>query len=1141
MANQDPFAAYVAPERPEEEPKKDPFSEFVVPEEGPAIEKPDPFAAYAAPEAAPERYRPTEQYPGEHEHLKSINAVSGREIQEIAAKNGVSPEDLRRIAPYWRVGVEEQAGQGAPMTDDMKKFAGYLGAAALDLPQFILKKSQDPKMRGAIDDLKELAETRKTGVQVGGEIAAGLLVPVGRAGKVAEAAATGAKGILGTLGKEAAVQAGIGAGIGGAAGLAGSKEEEELKGIATGAAGGTLLGAGLGLAVGGLKVSGQIVKSLGVPEKEAAELVAQVEKEMARPEVGAAIERGEARVAQVAQGEAPSIAIELDKKAVQAEVETLRADSSKVDKLLEANPDLVEYVERSAGRQLSEEEMLLLAAKRNVANREASDTIQFAKYLENLNLGPVKTAKEIEKAIEVPSLRKAGQYIEKWTKSSGRTPEFLKQEYRNFKTAQLVQDMNAEALKRGFKISSNEFTRQVRKYFRVRGQFKIIDNRNAGLTKLEMVGDQLVEADNLKNQTLNRVLNESATALDNSTKTGLRDLTVGQIEELERTGTTRFSSPEQQKAFQDLSQLFEKQRQDLGKAGVQIQKISEEKAKTYIPRMQVDDATTTGRLRARIQEIQEASGVSFDTHFDVEQMRRMQASAPQAYQELVQGLEYLSGRKIKRPETLSKFVNQALTVDGTARMMATKSARKAAGVVKARQEVGIPSFLRETDLNKLYVRWNAEAWKQAHWQKPLQELSKQRNLLAAKGDRAGVEYVDWYLKKLAGGEQGLARWASQTKARFVAGMTERASLAESEGRTKAAKVYRALSDNSDLTNLISGSMYGNLLGFNPKQAVYNLAQPFVTLLPELSLGGNGWAAAQVLKGYFRAIKAVRNPAAAREMLRPYMAVHLSDELTGAFRTGLEHGAAGRIVRGALDKYNQAALSLMQSSETMNRLASLHVADSIAEELLKKSSNANNFLKGVGAGYRKEFMDLVAAENAPLLQQRMRDYVIAKTMFHYSPLMTSQLGSYLGKLGSAFSTWPTTITADIVADFAKEGAAGGSYLFFKKYMAPLGVLTVLDNWTEANTTPEGRAYLGTQGFRGMAPVRAATDIASRGVISSPYMEDAFKAFADAASGDPEAWWKSMRKMGSTLVPGQSLMNLLEVTIPRLQGIEPERSK
>jgi hypothetical protein len=407
--------------------------------------------------------------------------------------------------------------------------------------------------------------------------------------------------------------------------------------------------------------------------------------------------------------------------------------------------------------------------------------------------------------------------------------------------------------------------------------------------------------------------------------------------------------------------------------------------------------------------------------------------------------------------------------------------------------------------------------------------------------------VDWYLKKLSGGEQGLARWATQTKNELSAALTSQIQAAERAGNTKSAKLLEVLQGGLELPGILTGVMYGNIFALNPKTFVQNLVQPLVTTLPELSLGGNGWASAKVLKGYFETIKDLRNPSQLSRMLeeRGYIAPHFSDEMAGAFRTGAEKGALGRMSRSALDKMTQYGMVLMQASETVNRVATVRMAESVAEDLLRGSKSAEAFLNGVGRGYKYEFQKLVNAGDLPGLQKKMADYLVAKTMFHYSPLMASQLGSYLGRIGTAFSTWPTTITADVVADFANKNQMAGRYLLVKKYMAPLAALLALDHVAKGlhigpDESPRAKALVGKQGLAGGAPIRSVTDIATRGLLSSPYAEEAFKGFAAAASGDAAGWWKATKGMGSLVVPGAGYYHALKVTAPRLfLNKEPEK--
>lgn len=1130
-----------------DEADKSDISDFPPPpsDSGPAADISDFPAPPTEKEAKREPFQPPELYPGEHADLKDINAITPRELQMIAERNpGVDWKDLRTIAPYWRVGVQEEPGYAPPITDDMKKFAGYVGSAGMDLPQFIYKKLQNPAMRGAIDDLASLAETRKGSAVRVGEFLSGLAVPfLGGAEEAATAAKLATKlpaagEALGTIGKSIAKEAAVGTGFGAAGGLAESREGEEVRGTLTGGAFGAVVGGGLGAVVGTLKVGGAVRAALGArTEAEVGQVTRQVEEEMAKADVASEIQRGEGKVVDIAiNGEGPSSTIALDNKAVLETEQRLRTDDVHFSDVLEGNPDLYEFMEPGATGAVSEDALYRMAARKELEAKESSDLIQFVGYLKNPNITLPTTEKELVKATTTSTLKEAAEYLREWVQK-GRDEEFLRKSYKDFKAIQIAQDLNAEYIARGGGVTSSEFTRLTRMYARVRGYFKLLDNRQG--TQLEVVADRFVQSDNLKNKAINQAITEARPTLKASTDSGLRDISVNTLEQIEKTGNLNVLSDAQKTALEGFNSLFKSGLEKARALGVSITEISAEKAKLYIPKMQVDAATTTGRIRDRIAAIEEASGISFKSMFNAEDMKKMQASAPKAFDELVRGLEYLSDEKVTDATSLSRLSSQAITVDGTARLVSSKAARRGPSVALARSEEGIPSFLRETDLNKLYVRWTAEVNKQVYWRNSIQDLTTQRNFLAARGDRAGVEYVDAYLRRLAGGEQGIAKWAKQVKSSMAAGLSAKAQEAERLGNKGSAKFYRAVGDNLDFGGALSGIMYGNLLGLNPKTFVQNLTQPFVTMLPELSLGGNGWAAAKAMKGYFGALQELGNPARMSRTLqeRGYMAPAFSDELQGAFRTGIEHGAAGRVTRTVLDKMNTYGLSMLQASETFNRITAMKTAEGIAQDLMMGSNSAKQFMNGIGRGYQYEIEKLVRAGDSVGLTRTLQDYLVAKTMFHYSPLMVSRLGAYLGKIGTAFSTWPTTISADIAADFASKGAVGGGYLLTKKYLAPLAALITLDHWAHANNlgpdqSPRMHALVGKHGFAGLSPLKAVSDISTRGILSSPYLDSAFKQFSAAASGDARGWWRGFKEMGQTFVPGSAYVNLLHTTYPRL---------
>jgi hypothetical protein len=588
-----------------------------------------PAATAAAAEEAPKRepYRPSEEFEGQHAELKSQNAVTEKEIKEIAARYpDVDPKALASYAPYQGVrvlGPSYRKDSLEPLIQGAKMTAGQVGDALFGIPQRIAKELQTQNTQYAIDDLNELIATRKPIGKVLSEVGTGLVfgagagkavsgaVEAGKAafglGKVAAPAIAATEAVMPTgrtiatqFGKTVAHGVATGAGYGAASGAIRAKEGEALESAAKEGAVGGVVGGAFGVLVGALKAGGQIRQALGVRGEQEAALLEETEKAMATPEVAEQIRAGEERVLHIGvEGEAPAATIALERRDVTREVERLKADENHMYKMAEANPDLIQYMERNAGRQLSEDEMYTMLAKEVSRNKAEGELVEFARYLENPTGKLPSTTEELTEITRPTNLRKAGDKIREWT-SQGRDEAFLRQEYRNFKAVQTATDLNLDKVAREAGVTSSELTRQVRKYFRVRGQFKIIDNRSG--TALEPLADSFVQADNLKNKAINQAISEARPVLDASTKTGLRELAVTDLEALERTGDLGKLSEEQRPVMQALSQLFEKVAgKPVGKLGVNIQEISAEKAQLYIPRMQVDASTTTGRLRDSIQ------------------------------------------------------------------------------------------------------------------------------------------------------------------------------------------------------------------------------------------------------------------------------------------------------------------------------------------------------------------------------------------------------------------------------------------------------------------------------------------------------------------------------------------------------------
>ena len=267
MSNgKDPFAEYVVPEKTG---AVDPFAQYVVPEKmaqpSSLTVQADPFAQFAVGEPSPQlkRYAELQSESSKYglgdlvlpEAVKARGTIVGSrsvpdaDVEAVAAAKGVNPDDLKAWAPFF---VAMPPPEEASLTDWAKGIAGRAGYAAANIPQFAAKKLliDDPKMREALDEVRELGEGRMGA----GEWAAYNVLPAifTLGGSVEARAAVTA---LGAAAK--------GSAFGAVSGLAGSREGQEV----TGTIAGGVIGGGLG-AIAGKLAGRKTAKLAAVAEGE---------------------------------------------------------------------------------------------------------------------------------------------------------------------------------------------------------------------------------------------------------------------------------------------------------------------------------------------------------------------------------------------------------------------------------------------------------------------------------------------------------------------------------------------------------------------------------------------------------------------------------------------------------------------------------------------------------------------------------------------------------------------------------------------------------------------------------------------------------------------------------------------------------
>jgi hypothetical protein len=1081
----------------------------------------NPLAEYGAvPVAASAPSDPRDEY------LKQSNQIPVAKIEEIAKKHGADAEFLRSIAPF-SAGVRvEEPGMPFGM-QDVKSAAGVVAMAAGNLPQWAFKKMQDPGTRDAIDELKEYGDAHKSGLQKVAEGAASLGLGGAALGALhaAPAAVEGAQAVA----KAAPVlwkSMAEGAVWGAASGLGESKEGEEVKSTAIGAGLGAALG---GVLHGGSKALGLVKKAWGPPSDAAMQSVQAVVEEALERDAPA-LARSEDRIAQVAKGDAGAAdGHVMNPEAVEEATQRLQSDPAHADAVRAANSDLVEQQEAAgwSDRELNDQ-----LARRTVYNQESADTANFAEYLKSGGEKPLpRNADDLVRGAKPETLEEAGKVIQ--TKYATDGESFVRKEFQAFKASEAAADAFAEYRANGNDIQPGLLTNIGRSVFHGQGFLRMIDNRTG--TTLAPLSNEMSRLKNLAAREMGQTLAAQAPMREAADKAGLRALNIDQIKAIEQ-GDLRSLSPDGRKAFAGWQDAVEANRLRMNELGVPVQRIDSDKATNYIMHMQVDAPTTVARVGALMRDIEQKSGAPFAKVLQQGDFALMERKAPQELEKLQGALKYLSGEDAGDAASLSRLAKQASNPLAVEQLTSSKAARYAPGALKAR-EGEIPDMLRETDLNKMQVRWLGENTKYAYMRESMQEMVKQRNMALAAGDKAGAAYVTDMMQDMAGTRATIHKAYRQSKMAFTAKMYAKSDALREAGDISAANTVRAIGENSDIFQVFGAAMYPNLIGLSPHIMVMQLTQPLLMTLPELASGGTAWASGKVMGGMLRtAADILLNGAKAtrRVMEEGYMPGHRSAEMMESFKSGLERGATNKFLRGSAETYSRVGMGYMQMMEVFNRGSCLQMARTTAEDLMAGSENAHRFLANAGRGETYLIQKAINAGDKGQVEKLVGDYLVGKTMFHYDSTFNAAAGRFMGPLFSAFTTWPTQIAADVAGDLARRGVLGGSAAIMRKHGASYAVLSVMGAYLKAHgmgpdDSPRAKAFLGKSGLQGLAPAGALIDqLKERKLAPGP--DAVVKGVASLMSGDPNNWWHFMNNEVGTFVPFTGLIHLLDTTIP-----------
>lgn len=1018
--------------------------------------------------------------------------LTEQDMQAIAQKHGVNYQELKDIAPYYgAISEPVEPGTREPsLTAALKQgVKGTLGHIPLlgEAGQLIYKKLQDPNMRGALDEIKEIGSGQMSGPS---KIAEAVLtpVPVGKA--------------LGAAGR-VATAAGVGAGFG----VLGSKEGEEFQAARKGAVIGGIIG-------GGAEVLGAVVNKLAKTAAERA--AAQKLLEETAPKIDEEV--GKIQEARAASEDIIEHAISKpDTVLTPVEVDTIAKEQINPDVLDPATEEGALLKER-LGAGYSKEAAARVAAEDLVESRARS-------FAEHLTGDRPKTGEEASKAIDDYASRQG--------------PEATAKQYRTFQVADTAMkyiEANGIRVEHGaedFGGKSANFLSDAQFPMRVidaRGKFplsaeKAVQDLNVNNNRFAIVREDL-----RKNTT---------DALFNKFPEVREQIRNGTIPDAIRNGTVESLAPREQEAANEMSRMWEEGRQYVNE-GVRtkdptISPLNIPKQENYVPDMTLPTEEAAVAVQQQIGKALDQATQSLGRPVTslaqvtpVEYKALAKVEGP--LQDLQKAVHMFDAKNIGSGQELSLKLRD--TFEGRAGAARLQTKANAA----LEKQNAIPDFLKERNGFRLMDRWNQNTLRHLFLREPLDRLQAISNMADKAGDKLGSGYINRFLQDMNGVRAGTA--AAYTKAKVMQWQKACDSVIRDSSNPlwrKAAEWGRVL---PEFNNDVYMQLYPNLIGLNPKSHIQHIIQPFAKMWPELGMTPYGLST--ILRGMCNTV--INLPTRLRQVSElglegsSHIASYRRATATGFRASGLY--SAGMTGLGAIGKPAMYAYGKIFS---LNKALAISVGETMASDLAHGVAGAQRSVSLFPRPIQRAIaMAPTAAEKADLITKHLN----STSVYNYSRASMSEFGRTMGPLFSTFSKWPLATAGDITSAIRTKGWARGTAESIRKYGSVIGGLELAQYLlfgAPDDMSDRQKKIIGHSGLVAMAPGMSLMETFKRGGegFAPPAVDALIKTFVmPTIHGDPDMFHKGLGNTMQQFLPGSVYVRFMTDDLPTyLTGHRP----
>ncbi len=473
------------------------------------------------------------------------------------------------------------------------------------------------------------------------------------------------------------------------------------------------------------------------------------------------------------------------------------------------------------------------------------------------------------------------------------------------------------------------------------------------------------------------------------------------------------------------------------------------------------------------------------------------------------------------------------------------------------REGEIPSFIQETDIEKLFMGYVNNLSKTVHTTAPLRDMEIYVPVLKELGANDAASYLRTYVSDISGIKRGSIGLSNNLHNRYKGLILD--TFKSEFGKDNALAM-------GELVSAVTRSMYGNLLGMRVDKPLRNATQPFFLTATELSAGMSGKMKAMGYKavgeamaeaGVTQAKAGTKFFSTAKSALRDrgFPLPEFFQRNVHDFQESFKRGWVGKVVE-TLDTYNNISLKLYNYSDINNRYVTMLASDKYADNLIsgfqaklndtplsKIELNTKDWFQNIlPPSYQKELIGHLQKGDYQKAKDSLALYHISKTQLIYNRTSMNQFGRTMGPLFSMLTKWPVSRFSDMYDITQRYGAGDAAKVLGEKYLFSLigtGVAaSLLDNTILPSDSPRSVALTGRKGVSAWSPGLSALGIFELG--KSPALGPAEKALvigADALTGNisNKKVQAMLREAQRLYMPGHSLMQFNK----QFQGIVRNR--